>query len=189
MCSVLHLSHSNSSFICYHPTRAKCKGMAWVISRRDLIALDTQGKSTLIVRKGEKQEDLDFKERPLKLKLQISGKEHWHALFSAMYHRVSILGSPNAQLLYVTAQCLEETYQSLWDDTHSLLCLKLVSLFIVMRTGRFWAGCILVAQNCQLPKAVLSALDRPWGLEELVQKLNMKLRWWHQHRRRKVGRS
>lgn len=119
----LHLSHYISPLISYYPSKVKYKRMAgdtW-------IALDTQGKSTLI---GSKRNWI-LKKGYSKLKMQVPGKEHWQTLFSAIHHPVSILGSLIAQLSYGTAQCLEESYQSLWDDTHRLLCFKLISLFLV----------------------------------------------------------
>lgn len=55
----------------------------------------------LIVKKGRKQEDLDFQDRLFKLKLP--GQEQWLTLFSAAHSPVSMLGSPKAQLSCVTA--------------------------------------------------------------------------------------
>lgn len=100
-CVLLHLSRCISPLISCHPSRAK----EWHESLvgEALIVLDTQEKSILIVRKGRKREDLDFEDRLLKLKLQIPGQEHWHTLFSAAHHPVSILGSSKAQLSSVTA--------------------------------------------------------------------------------------
>lgn len=120
-CSVLHLS-CISPLIFYDPRRAKCKTMAWVVSRRNFNCSGWLGK------KGRKGRWFRFWQKAAQTEAATIWKRALTRAILCHPPSSERIGLPDAQLSCVTTQCLEESFQSLRDDTHSFLCHRLVCL-------------------------------------------------------------
>ena len=129
-CSVLHLSRSISPLISYHPSRAKCKRMAWVISRRDFNHSGHAEEIHTDSKKGKKPRGFGFWRKATQTKATNTWKRalthyslthyslpstiQW-AYWAPLMHSFHMWKSPTrVSEMIPTAYCASSWYLCLW---------------------------------------------------------------------------